>query len=443
MPSKTVFFCLSTLVFVAVLFGLAVSAHAQTETVIHTFDGADGYNPIAGLVRDSAGNLYGTTFDGGTRNAGTVFELTPTANGWKESVIYNFSGDDGAGPMAGLIFDAAGNLYGTTASGGNLGSYYCHGVGCGEVFRLSRGSTGVWQITPLYQFIGFADGDQPQAGVVFDSAGNLYGTTVADGLSTCFVQFNGCGVVFKLTPPAPNRPWMETVIHSFTGGSDGENPAAGLLIDAAGNLYGTNMYGGFGCTYGCGVAFELSPTSTGAWNFSVLHSFAGLMDGAFPSAALISDSAGNLYGTTVRSGFANCVYFGSGGCGTIFELSLTKSGHWKDTTLYEFTGGLDGALPLAPLVLDSAGNLFGTTGYGGTKVVKGGACAQDGQGGCGVVFELQPTSGSWELTTLFIFDGRYDGGSPTAGLVLDSAGNLYGTTTGNSTGTGVVFKVTP
>lgn len=411
----------------------SLSAHAQTETVLHTFSVSDGYDPAAGLVMDAAGNLYGTTFYGGASDAGTVFEMTPTADGWTETVIHNFSGDDGAGPMAGLIFDASGNLYGTTASGGNL--HYCASLGCGEVFRLSRGTTGVWQLTALYKFTAEADGGEPLGGVIFDSAGNLYGTTAAYGGTKCTVEFNGCGVAFELTPTAEG-PWTETVLHAFTGGSDGENPLASLVMDAAGNLYGTDMAGGTGeCTYGCGVAFELSPTSTGVWHFTVLHSFEGHRDGSYPQAALVFDAMGNLYGTAVRGG-ASC------SCGTVFELSPLNDGTWKLTTLHQFSGGLDGGLPLAPVAFDSAGNLFGTTTYGGVKAVRGGECAA-AQPGCGVVFELTPTSGHWENKTLFAFTGGYDGGSPTAGLVLDSAGNLYGTTTENTTGKGVAFKVTP
>jgi uncharacterized repeat protein (TIGR03803 family) len=415
---------------------LALTTHvsAQTLEVLHTFaGGSDGYNPASGLVMDAKRNLYGTTADGGSGNAGTIFKLSPGANGWKETVIYSFSGADGAEPLAGLILDATGNLYGTTASGGNL--HYCRTAGCGEVFRLSRGSTGVWELTALYKFTGNSDGGEPYAGVIFDGAGNLYGTTVASGSYPCSVEFNGCGVIFELTPTVKG-PWTETVLHSFTGGSDGENPAASLLMDAAGNLYGTDVNGGSGaCTYGCGVAFELSPASNGAWNFTILHSFESLSDGAFPSAPLISDASGNLYGTTVRGG-SMC------GCGTVFELSPTNDGTWTFTSLHQFGGGLDGGLPLAPVVFDSAGNLYGTTDYGGLKIARGGYC-ESAQLGCGIVFKLAPVSDRWDITTLYAFDGGPDGGSPTAGLVLDDEGNLYGTTTENITEKGVVFKVTP
>jgi uncharacterized repeat protein (TIGR03803 family) len=250
------------------------------------------------------------------------------------------------------------------------------------------------------------------------------------------VEFNGCGIVFQLTPTLKG-PWTESVLHSFSGGYDGENPAASLLLDAAGNLYGTNITGGnSGCLYGCGVVFRLAPAS-GGWRFSVLHSFLG-SDGAFPSAALISDADGNLYGTTVRGGSTNCIFFGD--CGTIFELSPTTSEEWQLKTLHAFSGGQEGALPLGPVVFDAAGNLFGTTGYGGRKA---GTCSQEGQAGCGVVFEMTPSSGKWTGTTLITFTGRFEGGSPTAGLVADSAGNLYGTTTENRTGKGIVFKIKP
>jgi uncharacterized repeat protein (TIGR03803 family) len=272
-----------------------------TETVLHNFgNGADGSTPFAGLIFDAAGNLYGTTYQGGTYLYGTVFELTPAGGGsWTEKVLHNFgNGTDGAAPYAGLIFDAAGNLYGTTYQGGTYSS-------SGTVFELTPAAGGGWTETVLHNFnYNGTDGNYPYAGLIFDAAGNLYGTTYQGG--TYFY-----GTVFELTPTAGGG-WTEKVLYSFNNnGADGYYPQAGLILDAAGNLYGTTSYGG---TYSYGTVFELTPTAGGGWTEKVLHNFNyNGTDGNYPYAGLIFDAAGNLYGTTYQGG--------TYGYGTVFEFT--------------------------------------------------------------------------------------------------------------------------
>ncbi|MGA8493494.1 MAG: choice-of-anchor tandem repeat GloVer-containing protein [Terriglobales bacterium] len=289
------------------------------EKVLYSFTSrATGTNPWAGLVRDSDGNLYGTTKHGGTYNYGVVFKLDTTG---AETVLHSFTGKDGAEPQGGLVRDSAGNLYGTTLFGGGGG---------GVVFKLD--TTGAE--TVLYSFLGGADGGNPPAGLVRDSAGNLYGTTTWGG--TYWV-----GVVFKVDTTG-----AETVLHSFTGGADGGEPYAGLVRDSAGNLYGTTYYGGASGAYG--AVFKLD--TTGAE--TVLYSFTGGADGGQPLAGLVRDSAGNLYGTTREGGaYSN---------GVVFKLDTTG----VETVLYSFEGGA-GGFPEAGLLRDSAGNLYGTTQAGG------------------------------------------------------------------------------
>jgi uncharacterized repeat protein (TIGR03803 family) len=370
---------------------------AQTYDVLHSFTGApDGCKPQGDLLRDGVGNLYGTTANCGSSN-GVVFKISATG---KETILYRFTGKaDGGFPEAGLIRDKAGNLYGTAYSGGASGD--------GVVFELSKGTE-----TVLHSFSG-SDGAHPTASLVRDAAGNLYGTTFYGGTASC-----SCGTVFKIDTAG-----VETVLYSFTGGTDGKFPAGRLLLDSLGNLYGTANEGGivkcgrFGM-YGCGVVFKVDPIG----HETVLYSFTGGADGGQPLAGLIRDSAGNFYGTTFSAGdlSRNCAL--NNGCGVVFELS--KAG--QETVLYSFTNGTDGANPTADLVRDLAGNLYGTTKLGGT--------------GYGVVFEIQSGSES----ALYIFQGTNDGAGPLAGLIRDSSGNLYGTTSfGGSATKGVVFKLTP
>jgi uncharacterized repeat protein (TIGR03803 family) len=305
----------------------ALSAQAQTFMRLHSFKGTDGANPYAGLIQDAAGNLYGTTYLGGL-GGGTVFKLDKSG---KETLLYSFNGtSDGANPYAGLVQDATGNLFGTTLYTGGFG------LGYGTIFKLDTSG----KETVFHKFV-FGDGSRPYAGLVLDTAGNLYGTAQLGGASDS-------GTVFQVNPKG-----KASVLYSFTGDADGRNPYAGLVRDSAGNLYGTTPYGGdtqcFGGT-GCGTVFKV----TGIGKQAVLHAFTGApADGAIPFAGLIEDAAGNLYGTTYNGGTFNF--------GTVFKLDTSG----KETVLYNFVGSPDGAYPNAGLVRDAAGNLYGTTQFGG------------------------------------------------------------------------------
>jgi uncharacterized repeat protein (TIGR03803 family) len=352
------------------------------ETVLYSFPGGfDGQIPQGKLIRDSAGNLYGTTVSGGPSGAGVVYKVDATG---QERVLYSFTGGaDGGRPYAGLILDPGGNLYGTTCSGGASNA--------GVVYRVDP--TG--QETVLYSFTGGADGACPWADVILDASGNLYGTALSGGAANY-------GVVYMVDAGG-----HETVLHSFMG-ADGGCPCAGVILDAAGNLYGTTSSG-----WGPGVVYKLNPTR----QFTVLHSFTAGTDGGYPNG-LILDAAGNLYGTTSRGGYPVA------SAGVVYKLDPT--GH--ETVLHNFTGGAGGRYPYAGVVQDSAGNLYGTTYEGG-------------KGGVGVVFKLDPTG---HETVLHSFTGGADGRYPYAGVIQDSAGNLYGTAvSGGSRGTGVVFVIRP
>ncbi len=396
----------------AVLFALtlALPAQAQSFQMLYQFPLRKTGNTPSGLLRVN-GNFYGTTALGGMSNVGTVFELTSQG---KLTSLYSFSHNtsDGRNPTIGpLIRDRAGNLYGTTQNGGDLNCIAFLIRGCGTVFKLSP----YGKETILHSFSGApTDGATPLAGLVADSAGNLYGTTYVGGTG-CNGQ--GCGTVYKITPSG-----TETVLYSFTGGADGSNPYyVDLVIDPAGNLYGTTVGGGDltcgGHGAGCGVVFKVDPTG----KETVLHAFAGGTDGGGPSSGLVRDSNGNLYGTATSGG--NCR-----GCGLVFKVDPTGN----ETVLYNFTTEeVQPTLSASSLLLDPAGNLYGTTLYGGSL-------------SDGTVFEV---SSQGVYTMLHSFDVN-DGEFPVAGLVRDNAGNLYGTTSGGgnfscSLGCGVVFKITP
>ena len=378
------------------------SMQAQTETILYNFTGAgDGGEPLGALVRDAKGNLYGTTYGYGANGSGTVFKVSPSGT---ETVLYSFAGVDGVNPASGLALDAKGNLYGTTTAGGASGK--------GTVIEVT--SAGAEKV--LHSFTGGADGSVPYAGVVFDTKGNLYGTTAAGGTSTKCA--GGCGTVFEVTFAG-----QEKVLHSFAGGPDGAIPYAGLVLDAKGNLYGTTAVGGTStnCPFtpsGCGTVFRVTPGG----KEKVLYSFTGgTADGAFPEAGLVIDSTGSLYGTTV--------YGGPSGAGTVFRLA--SSG--KEKVLYSFTGGADGGYSYGGLVRDGSGNLFGTTYRGGDST----SCT----GGCGTVFEV--TSGGKEKV-LYSFKGVPDGAYPAAGLIRDTKGNLYGATSAGGAVfgySGVMFRI--
>jgi len=313
---------------------------AGRETVLYSFTaGADGgcdtgtpngCYPSGGVTRDQAGNLYGTTSAGGPSGRGVVYEIDPAG---QETVLYSFTGNVGV-PSA-VIRDSAGNLYGTTSDGGV--------EGCGAVYKLDPPG----QFTVLYSFTGGANGAGPVSGLIRDSDGNLYGATVGGGSSTCL---GGCGVVYKLDTSG-----HETVLYSFTGAADGANPSSGVINDPAGNLYGTTEYGGITSqcvgefSKGCGVVYKLNATG----GETVLYNFTGGADVSYPSGGLVRDSAGNLYGTSTSGGTANE--------GAVYEVDTAG----QETLLHSFTGGTDGGYPWGGVILDPAGNLYGTTSSGG------------------------------------------------------------------------------
>jgi uncharacterized repeat protein (TIGR03803 family) len=441
MPSKRVLL-LTVAVSVVVsglLPGTANAFAASKEKVLYRFSGNDGYNPDAGLIFDASGNLYGTTYNGGANNYGVVFQLTRTADGkWTEKVLYNFCSDnscaDGGHPAGALTLDVAGNFYGTAIFGGSGGCW------CGVVFRLSPGASGTWVYNVLHSFTG-KDGWEPDGDLIFDTAGNLYGTTAYGG-AFYGSGSNGWGTVFELMPGAGGQ-WTEQVLHSFNNdGKDGTFPY-GVVFDAQGRLYGTTVGGGDtgpACGgEGCGTVFELRPGAHGGWTERVVHNFRTGCSGSNPGSSLIFDAAGNLYGTTLYGGVAGC---GSGaGCGTIFKLIPGANGRWGATVLHRFRQH-EGFFP-GNLIFDAAGNLYGMTYYGGPY---GNGC--NGYG-CGVVFRLaRCAKGRSRLTTLHAFGKGKDGSGPWGGLVMDATGNLYGTTYAGGSGCdtygcGTVFETTP
>jgi len=394
-------------------------AQAQTFTVLHTFHGKNGNGPSGALLRDKAGNLYGTTEAGGTGECGnygcgTVFKLDKHG---KQVWLHSFDVTDGEEPFEGLVRDGAGNLYGTTAFGGRMTCV----SGCGVVFKLDDSG----HETVMYKFRKPPDGYSPNSSLVRDHLGNLYGITQGGGKYSL-------GTIFRV-----NKNGKEKVLHDFTGGADGCVPAAGLIMDAAGNLYGVGAVGGgLGlCDQGYGVVFKVDTAGT----LTVLHTFT-FGDGAYPGSVLLLDEAGNLYGTTEGGGSGEC---GFDGCGTVFKLSPQPDGTWSGGAVYYFcslSGCADGERPVnGPLIMDSGGNLYGTTIFGGTSQ----AC----NGSCGVVYEL---ASDGTESVLHDFQGGADGGIPLAGLTIDHAGNLYGVAAKGGDrncdhpwGCGIVFKIAP
>jgi uncharacterized repeat protein (TIGR03803 family) len=328
------------------------------STIYAFHGGSDGAFPVGGLTFDKAGNLYGVTYQGGSSPGsagfGVIFELSPTSTGsWNETVLFTFNGADGAYPVGKLIFDTAGNLYGT-ADG-----YF------GTIFKLSPTSSGPWTQTTLYSFGGGHDGAWPSGGVIFDAAGNLYGTVLAGAGYQCPHQAS-CGAVFILHPNSSGG-WYESHIDDFDG-SDGYRPMDRLIADAAGNLYGTTLMGGTagGCGgYGCGLVYKLSGNISEGWTETVLHDFGpgtsgkSAYLGQYPYTGLTFDASGNLYGTTVLGG--------QSGDGVVFELSPSSAGGWQETLVHSFAGANDGINPDARVLIDASGDLFGTTLYGGSN----------------------------------------------------------------------------
>ncbi|HEX3819424.1 MAG TPA: choice-of-anchor tandem repeat GloVer-containing protein [Candidatus Sulfotelmatobacter sp.] len=405
----------------------SVNAFAQTETILHSFNQGvsprAGSIPSAGLIFDGAGNLYGTTVEGGTGanlcfgGCGVAFELSPrSGGGWTEKVLHEFgNGEDGQYPFAGLVSDGTGHLYGTAVAGG---SGIC---GCGIVFELIPKANGAWEENVLHTFSGGeSDGADPETNLILDAAGNLYGTTTQGGPNS--------GTVFELQPQTDGR-WAERILHGFgQQDSDGNVPSGPLVSDTSGNLYGTTENGG-SVDCDCGTVFELSPAEGGKWAYKTIYVFgATSSDSSFPLGGLIV-ADGKLYGTAYRGGISNE--------GTVFELSRNADGTWAEEVLHSF-GGTDGMWPVAGLTVDAAGNLYGTTEIGGafgTSV-----------NGYGTVFVLRPVSGGgWNEIVLHSFgQGLKDGRQPEANLVLDKTGNLYGTTSqGDPVNGGTVFEIEP
>jgi uncharacterized repeat protein (TIGR03803 family) len=395
---------LAPVLFALLLTCASLPTQAQTYTVLHTFTGApnDGQWPFGTLVRDAAGNLYGTTQEGGSGmcgqfSCGTVFMVNKSGN---EVGVFSFNGEDGGFPFAGLFRDTAGNLYGTTMEGG---AHSCGGDPCGTVFQLNKTGNKL----RYYSFDG-SNGEFPQSTPV-ELSGSFYGTTLEGGNSNL-------GTLYKI-----NAFGKETVLHKFAGGSDGCAPGA-LIADSKGNLYGVTGIGG--CN-GTGTLFELDTVG----NFTTLLPFGG--DVGYLPRSLIFDSQGNLYGTAEDGG--------SNGDGTVFELSPGNNGVWSGHAVYSFCSlplCADGKEPDGQLVRDKAGNIYGVTYEGGAD-------------GDGTVFKLDPSGNE---TVLHNFTGGSDGGSPFGGLIMDASGNLYGAAeTGGDiscpgseeVGCGTVFELTP
>ncbi|HWY23129.1 MAG TPA: choice-of-anchor tandem repeat GloVer-containing protein [Candidatus Acidoferrum sp.] len=424
-------------VLMAVLVFAGCCFAGDSAQILYRFQGSsDGYNPYSNLIWDQAGNLYGTTEYGGTSFYGEVFQLSPPSKAgalWKKTTLYSFTNTgDGARPTDGMIFDNSGNLYGTTSDSA-AGGY-------GEIFQLTPPLTkgGAWREKVLYHFQGGTDGNSPRGGLISDENGNLYGTT-----------FNS---VFELSPPAQQGgAWTFTLVHELSGGlTDGKSSQAGLVRDLAGHLYGTTLWGGyegngFCGSIGCGTVFEVSPpaTSGGAWTEQVIHFFGMGTDGFDPEGGLVLDAKGNLYGTTYSGGAANS--------GTAFRLSPPSQagGTWTEGIIHSFSYTLkDGAAPTATMIMDTAGNLYGTAMFGGTPCFFNGA-----DYGCGVVFELSPAGGGsaeWNETVLYFFPRPYGNARhPAASLLFDAVGNLYGTSAyggvnaciSQGEGCGTVFEI--
>ena len=372
--------------------------HSQTLTVLHSFSGPDGQYPSAALTFDQAGNLYGTTFLGGSRSLGTAFRLMHRSSGWIFESLYSFQGSDGANPVSPLIFGRGGALYGTGQGGGQTGN--------GVIFALRppasicRTSLCPWHETLLYSFTGGVDSEAPQGQLAFDGAGNLYGVAYGYYLAGINPPPNDAGSVWELA--RSNNGWAFTVLHSFHG-SDGANPIGGITFDPAGNLDGTTTLGGAQNT---GTVFQLTFNGS-AWQFSTIYNFASGLGAGRDS--VVADSNGNLYGAAQSD--------------DLYELSPSGSG-WNFSQLYQFYGAVQNNL-----TIDSYGNLYG-------------ASDREGAHGAGFIFKLTPAQGSWIYTDLYDFNGDSEGGAPFGSVIVDSQGNIYGTCqSGGVNGAGTVWAL--
>jgi uncharacterized repeat protein (TIGR03803 family) len=399
----------------AALMLLAGAQAPAAEKVLYSFTGgADGGGPNGGLVFDATGNLLGTTHFGGIVSCGghvgggcgIVFELSRSGRKWTETPLYAFAdGADGGFPNSGVL-DAGGNLIGTASTGG---SNAC-AIGCGVAYELVP-SSGTWTEYVLHTFTG-PDGQFPNASLLPVGPITLFSTTVSGG--------TGSGTVFELQSTPLDDGWQETVLYSFMGKNDGSGPYSGVAQDTKGNLYGTTYPSD---AYNGGVAYELTLGNAGKWKEQVLHAFGSGKDGSNPYAGVIVDTKGNLFGTTINGG-------ANGFGGIVYELSRTGPTTWTEAILHSFGGSGDGSQPYGGLIADSSRNLYGTTLFGGTY-------------NSGTIFELTPKPGNvWKERVLYSFTGKADGQYPSPGLLLDSAGNLFGTTSnGGAHGAGVVFEL--
>lgn len=403
-----------------------LSANAKT-VAIHHFNGRDGTSPEGPMLRDSAGNLYGVTSYGGKSDDGVVFELSPPAIGggkWTETVLHSFAGGtDGLHPERGLTFDGSGNIYGSTFGGGNCPD------SCGTIFELSPPafSGDGWTETVLHRFRGpnFGDGGAPNGNLIFDRAGNMYGTAKAGGLVGCTISPGPCGVAFELSPPSsPGGQWTESVLYTFTGVPDGAFPAGGLTVDTHGNLYGTTEEGGSGrCNdgegniIGCGTAYRLKLRG-GVWKESIIFDFHAAESG--PGSDLVFDDAGQLYGAANYD---------------VFRLQPPASGGlWTENLLYRFPEGISGSITESDVIFDGAGNLYGTT-------------TASGLTGFGTVYELSPPrsdGNDWTLTTFQTYTGGFDALMPSGGLVFGKDRVIFGATAfRDRSDAGYAIKIVP
>lgn len=420
-------------------------ANAQTPTapkfnVLAALRTGDGELPVGKLAIDGAGNIFAVAAHGGNTTAalckassgcGTVFEVSPTSSGsWTINLIHIFGDtpNDGALPLSGVVLDASGNLYGITSSGGScpISPY-----GCGVVYEISPTAGGGWQAPKiLYSFQGAPDGSGPAGTVAFDQSGNLYATTQDGGT-------NNDGTVFELSPTTSGE-WRETILHSFNASMDGYDPQGGVTFDDAGNLYGTTSSGanetGRCSPFGCGTVYELSPNRSGEWAETVLLTFDGA-DGAEPLGNFAADASGNLYGVTLTGGPVVNADCGGNACGVVYEMVKDGTGGWTQKVLQDLPQSIEATFP-GP-VLDPSGNLYATIASGGSR-------------GYGVVFRLTKSlTTPWPATVLYSFNGGSDGGYPGGLTTFD--GSLFGSTgiggnTGDCTqfdvqGCGVIYEI--
>ncbi len=412
-------FCCSLAV-LALLVAVVPAGHAQTYRVIYSFNGGAAGATPTDLTIARNGTLYGITVDEFQGN-GNVFRLVPSNGGFLFSTLYNFrGGTDGAQPASTLTIGPNGSLYGATVTGG--GSNHCQ-QGCGTVYNLQpprticKSTQCYWNETVLHSFTD-GDGASPYSNVIFDNSGNLYGSA-----------YYGCqydaGCVYKLTPSGGT--WVHSFAYSFHGNADGRQPIGDLTMDSAGNIYGVTRWSG---TTGNGTVFQLVPTGQSS-TLNTIYDFLGQSDGGWPEAGPTLDSAGNLYGSTPWVGSINSM-------GTVYQLA-PNGGSYLYSLLYSFPEGYEGAGWTSPLTMDARGSLYGTTSYEGA--INDSNCPW----GCGTLFKLTPDgSGGWAYTDLHDFGDGTDGAIPEGNIVIDSHGNLFGTTYAGGTGTfGTVWEYTP